>query len=139
MQRNQFNMLKGSCLCGQVRYTYNGIVEELSMCHCSQCRKAQGTAVTANSPLKESDLHFEGKDFIKEYNSSGDKVRAFCSQCGSALYSAKSSVPGIKRIRLGTVDTAFTCQNKYHIHADSIASWHEITDQHPQFKQAKKG
>lgn len=131
-------MLKGSCLCRKVRYTYDGKIEELCMCHCSQCRKAQGVAFATNSPLNNDKLHFQGTQFIKEYLSSADKVRAFCSQCGSALYSAKASVPGIKRIRLGTVDSSFTCQNQYHIHTDSTAPWHEITDQYTQFRQDKK-
>lgn len=131
-------MLRGSCLCKKVRFTYSGEIEELCMCHCSQCRKAQGVAFATNSPLDNNKLHFEGTQYIKEYLSSGDKVRAFCIECGSALYSAKASVPEIKRIRLGTIDTVFACQNKYHIHTDSIAPWHEIADQHPQFKQDKK-
>ena len=42
-------MLKGSCLCGQVRYEYDGDITEVSMCHCGQCRKAQGTAYAAHS------------------------------------------------------------------------------------------
>jgi len=130
-------MLKGSCLCRKVRFTYSAEVTELSMCHCSQCRKAQGTAFAANSPLDDKKLRFEGAEFIKKFPSSGDKVRAFCSECGSALYSAKASVPGIKRIRLGTIDTEFNCQNKYHIHTNSKALWHDITDQHTQFTTEK--
>jgi len=130
-------MIEGSCLCNKVRYTYDAEIVELAMCHCSQCRKAQGTAFATNSPLDESKLRIEGKQYIKEYLSSDDKIRAFCSECGSALYSAKTSVPGIKRIRLGTVDTSFTSQNMYHIHTDSIASWHTITDRHTQYKQGK--
>jgi len=126
-------MLKGSCLCRKIRYTYDGQIEELSI----QCRKAQGAAFATNSPLDNNRLRIEGKQFIKEYLTSGDKVRAFCTECGSALYSAKVSVPGIKRIRLGTIDTDFNCQNKYHIHTDSKATWHDITDQHRQFAQGK--
>lgn len=130
-------MLTGSCLCKKVRFSYNGEIEEVAQCHCSQCRKAQGTAFVTNSPLDVNKLEFEGTEYIKEYSSSGDKVRAFCMECGSALYSAKASLPGIKRLRLGTIDTAFTCQNKYHIYTDSMATWFDITDQYTQFKQSK--
>ncbi len=131
-------MLRGSCLCRKVRFEYDGEIDELCMCHCSQCRKAQGVAFATNSPLNTSELHFEGTQYIKEFLSSKDKIRAFCIECGSALYSAKASIPGIKRVRLGTIDTPFTCQNQYHIHTDSTAPWYEITDQHTQFKQGKK-
>ncbi len=35
----------------------------------------------------------------------------------------------------GTIETDFQCDNKYHIYAESKASWHEITDAAPQFKE----
>ena len=44
-------MIEGSCLCGGIRYQYDGEIEEISLCHCAQCRKAQGSAFAANSPV----------------------------------------------------------------------------------------
>jgi len=127
-------MIKGSCLCGLVSYQYDGDINEMAICHCSQCRKAQGSAFATNSPLDASKLIFTGTEHIKEFASNADKVRAFCSNCGSPLYSALKSLPGTKRLRLGTVDTDFICNNKYHIYTDSIATWDAITDTHVQHK-----
>ncbi|MDP2822502.1 MAG: hypothetical protein Q8O52_07460 [Sulfuritalea sp.] len=45
-------MIEGSCLCGGIRYQYDGEIEEISICHCSQCRKAQGSAFAAASPVE---------------------------------------------------------------------------------------
>jgi len=36
---------------------------------------------------------------------------------------------------MGGIETPFVCENKYHIYADSKATWHEITDGYPQFKE----
>ena len=36
-------MIRGTCLCGAVRYTIDGELSSLSHCHCSMCRKSQGT------------------------------------------------------------------------------------------------
>lgn len=130
-------MITGSCLCGKVQYQYHGKIVELALCHCSQCRKAQGGAFATNSPLDDKLLHFEGREFIKSYQSSEDKVRAFCGDCGSPLYSEKQSVPGIKRVRLGTIDNEFNCDKKYHIYAGSAAQWLEISDKLPQFPEGK--
>ncbi len=130
-------MIKGSCLCGKVSYTYQGDIQEIALCHCSQCRKAQGGAFATNSPVETEKLTFSGTEFIKEFQSNDIKVRAFCSNCGSPLYSARSDLPKVKRLRMGTVTTEFTCENKYHIYADSKASWHDITDQYPQFTEGK--
>ncbi len=128
-------MIKGSCLCGKVSYTYQGDIQEIAQCHCSQCRKAQGGAFATNSPVDAKNLTFTGTEFIKEFQSNEVKVRAFCSNCGSPLYSARSDLPQVKRLRMGTIESDFTCENKYHIYADSKAPWHNITDQDPQFKE----
>jgi len=130
-------MIKGRCMCGRVTYTYHGEINEIAMCHCSTCRHAQGGAFATNSPLDSDKLEFEGKEHIKEFLSSADKVRAFCQNCGSPLYSAKPSIPSVKRVRLGTVETEFTCENKYHIHSNSSAPWHQITDEYHQFADVK--
>ena len=41
------------------------------------------------------------------------------------------------RLRLGTIETPFTCRNAYHIFVGSKAPWHEITDNHPQHMKFK--
>jgi hypothetical protein len=128
-------MIKGSCLCGKVSYTYEGEITEIAQCHCSQCRKAQGGAFATNSPVETKKLTFSGTQFIKEFHSNPIKVRAFCSHCGSPLYSARSDLPDVTRLRMGTVETPLTCENKYHIYADSKAPWHTIHDHYPKFKE----
>ena len=37
-------MLKGSCLCGGIRYEIDAELKAVSNCHCGQCRKASGAA-----------------------------------------------------------------------------------------------
>jgi hypothetical protein len=37
-------MLRGSCLCGGVRYEISGALSKALNCHCSMCRKAHGAA-----------------------------------------------------------------------------------------------
>ena len=77
-------MIEGGCLCGGIRYRYDGEIEEISYCHCSQCRKAQGAPFAAVSPVAADRLEFvAGKELLAEYRSSPDKVRVFCARCGS--------------------------------------------------------
>jgi hypothetical protein len=131
-------MIEGGCLCGGIRYRYDGEIEEISICHCSQCRKAQGSAFAAVSPVATD--HFQilaGAQLLKEYRSSPDKVRAFCANCGSPIYSAKDDTPGIRRLRLGTVDTPFSCANAFHIFTASKASWWDCDDGLPRFAERK--
>jgi hypothetical protein len=131
-------MLKGSCLCGKIQYQYSGDLNEISMCHCEQCRKAQGSAFVAVAPIQSS-LFFilTGQEYIKEYRSSPGKVRAFCQECGSPLYSARDDQPDVKRLRLGTLDTSVTVEHRYHIFVKSKAPWFDIKDGLPQFQEFK--
>lgn len=117
-------MIEGSCLCGGVRFRYDGEIGEISLCHCSQCRKAHGAPYAAVSPVETVRLHFlSGAALLREYRSSANKVRVFCSECGSPIFSARDDLPAVRRLRLGAVDTPFACADAFHIHCDSAAPW----------------
>jgi hypothetical protein len=136
--RQEKKVIEGGCLCGGIRYRYDGKIDEISICHCSQCRKAQGSAFAAVSPVATDRFQIiAGAKLLREYRSSPDKVRAFCANCGSPIYSAKDDTPGIRRLRLGTVDTPFTCANAFHIYTGSKASWWDGDDGLPRFVERK--
>jgi hypothetical protein len=131
-------MIEGSCLCGGIRYQYDGEIEEISICHCSQCRKAQGSAFAAVSPVTAARFKvLAGVELLKEFRSSPDKARVFCANCGSPIYSAKDDAPELRRLRLGTVDTPFTCANAFHIFTASKASWWDCDDGLPSFAERR--
>ena len=131
-------MIEGSCLCGGVSYAYEGTIDEISICHCSQCRKAQGTPFATVSPVVAAKFRLlAGAELLTEYRSSPDKVRVFCSRCGSPIYSALDQRPELKRLRLGTVDTPFVCGKVFHIFTDSQASWYDCDDGYPRHPQRK--
>jgi hypothetical protein len=127
-------MLTGSCLCGAIRYEYTGELGDIVMCHCRHCRKAQGTAFATNSPVASRDFRLTaGQDLLSEFEFRPGKKRAFCSRCGSPIYSRLDSKPEVKRLRLGTLDTAIDQRPAYHIYAASKAEWEEIHDDLPQY------
>ena len=131
-------MIEGSCLCGGIRYRYDGEIEEVSLCHCSQCRKAQGSAFAAVSPVATARFKIlAGAELLKEYRSSPDKVRVFCATCGSPIFSAKDDAPEVRRLRLGNVDTPFTCASTFHIFTASKASWWDCDDGLPSFAERR--
>ena len=129
-------MHQGSCLCGQVSYQLDAEIKEVACCHCQQCRKAQGTAFATNAPVEVQ--HFKvtaGQALIREFASTPGKLRAFCSHCGSPLYSRRLDLPGMLRLRIGTLDTVLRHQPDYHIFAAHKAEWYEINDAQPQFPE----
>jgi hypothetical protein len=83
-------VISGGCLCNGVRYEYDGHIEEISLCHCSMCRKAQGTAYAAVSPIESAKFKIiRGHELLKEFRAVPHKARVFCSNCGSPIYSAR--------------------------------------------------
>ena len=44
-------MLKGSCLCGGVKYEIDGELGAVTNCHCSLCRKMSGSAFSSGSTI----------------------------------------------------------------------------------------
>ena len=101
-------ILSGGCLCEGVRFTYAGPLGgekgAVTVCHCGQCRKAQGYAA-AVAPILASELTIErGEGQIRTFESSPGKIRAFCGTCGSPLWSKLAAKPDRMRLRLGTLD-----------------------------------
>ena len=133
-------LLKGSCLCGNIRFEYSGELGPITHCHCNQCRKSNGSAFAANCSIDGSQFNIvAGEDSIKEYESTTGKYRVFCNNCGSPIYSKKDSIPGKLRIRLGLLDTKIDKKPSFHIYVSSKAEWHEISDELPQYPGIEPG
>ncbi|MFT4581815.1 MAG: hypothetical protein ACI915_001395 [Gammaproteobacteria bacterium] len=128
-------ILSGGCLCGRVRYRILNRPGPLIYCHCSQCRKAQGTGFAANVPVPRASFELtEGANHIKGYQTSKDKTRYFCAKCSSPLYSYLREASNY-RIRAGSLDYAPELLPSAHIFFTSKASWVSVNDDLPQFSQ----
>lgn len=128
-------MHSGSCLCGKIRYEVRGELGASVYCHCSRCRKANGSVVAFNAPAAAQDfVVVAGEQFLKSFDQSEVK-RFFCSNCGSQLFSRRSSAPDLVRLRLGTLDVMPASGPQAHIFVDSKVDWFEIHDTAPQFAQ----
>lgn len=124
----------GSCLCGGVRFEIAGELPPIQVCHCAQCRKAQGSAFAAVLPVKLEQIRFNGgRELLREYESTPGKLRAFCSTCGSPVYSRRPDTPDVLRIRAGLVDNPVSSRIAAHAYVASKADWFEISDGLPQF------
>ncbi|PYE84393.1 GFA family protein [Pseudoroseicyclus aestuarii] len=75
----------GGCLCGSVRFTAQGADEQFNACHCRMCQRWVGGPFMAVSVPAEG-LAVTGDWHIGTYQSSCWAERAFCRQCGSALW-----------------------------------------------------
>lgn len=128
-------MYTGHCQCGGVRFQIHGELEPIQICHCSQCRRAQGGPFATNIPVQESAFALlSGAELLKSFESSPGKHRVFCSHCGSPLYSTKDGLPGVLRIRAGLLSEPLATRLGAHIYVGSKTSWWSINDDLPQFE-----
>ena len=74
----------GRCLCGAVRVSVANPAQDLSVCHCSMCRRWSGSSPSLMVP--EAALAVQGAEHVKAYTSSDWAERTFCDRCGSALW-----------------------------------------------------
>src|SRR5262245_21373228 len=127
-------VLVGRCMCGEVRCEVHGKPGPVAYCHCQTCRRANGTAFAANAPVRARYWKcIAGRDAIREYESSPGKFRAFCSRCGSPVYSRRTDDPETLRMRLGTVDGDPKRRAFAHFWVSEKAPWFEICDDLPQY------
>ena len=119
----------GSCLCGGVRFAIHGELPPIQVCHCSQCRKAQGGPLATNLPVQTDALTWlAGQETLHEYESSPGKMRAFCQNCGSPVYSRRTAMPQVLRIRAGLLDEPLHTSLAFHQHVASRAQWWPTPD-----------
>ena len=126
----------GSCLCGAVRYEIDGPIGPAEYCHCSMCRKAHGTAFSANAEIASSSFRVAlGAELISEFASSAQRRKGFCQRCGSQVFIRRLDDPATLVITLGTLDSdPDTPRPTRHVFVDSKATWHDITDDLPRFR-----
>lgn len=129
-------MHKGSCLCGAVEYEITGSLGPVVYCHCSRCRKANGSAFAAVSPVAgESFRIVKGQESLRSYHTDGGIDRVFCGTCGSPIVGKRDSAPEIVRVRIGTLDTPIDAKVSAHIFVGSKAEWDEILDGSTQYDE----
>ena len=127
--------LKGSCLCGAVTYTVADEFNYALICHCSQCRRATGSAFKPFGGIERAKLKVKGK--LRIY---GDVMThdAHCRSCGSLLYSIVGEGT-TAHVTYGTLIDAPTLAPQAHIFVGSKAPWYTIRDKLPQHEELPPG
>ena len=131
-------MYQGSCLCGTIKFTLSADIKDIVYCHCSQCRKAQGSAFATNANVGQDSFNFiSGEDNLSAYDYSEEQTKFFCKTCGSPIMSKNTNNPDTVRIRLGTIESDITERPSAHIFVSSKANWEEIAGSIPQYEEYK--
>ncbi len=117
--------LKGSCLCGAVKYDVTGETKRFYHCHCSRCRKATGTGHASNLFLQPAMLKWiSGEEQIRAFKVPEAKrfTNSFCATCGSRL-PRQAKDTDIVMIPSGSLDDEPPIKPQARIFSGSSASW----------------
>ncbi|MEZ5680581.1 MAG: GFA family protein [Erythrobacter sp.] len=126
---------EGGCLCGAVRYAFEGDPVAAMVCHCTHCQKQSGSAFSTILSVPEGALELSGEP--STYHDAGESGKAvdriFCTNCGSPLISKVEVAPGMAFIKAGTLDDTSGFAPAVHIWTKSKQCWVE-TGEAPAFE-----
>ena len=126
--------LRGKCLCGEIEYEVADEFVYAQNCHCSQCRRATGSAFKPFAGIERSKLRLtKGASRLTTFGEV-ETHDARCSGCGSLLYSVVREGHYV-HVTLGTLVDAPTIRPTAHIFVGSKALWFTITDDLPQHQE----
>lgn len=77
--------MKGSCLCGAVKFEADEPLRQVVACHCTQCRKTSGHYWAATS-VPHDRFRLTEDAGLRWFQSSASARRGFCGICGSTLF-----------------------------------------------------
>jgi hypothetical protein len=121
--------LTGGCLCGNVRYVYDGAVSGAGYCHCADCRKVSGSAFGVSVRVAAAGFAIisgQPKGFTKQGDSGRPVTRYFCPDCGSPLYTQPPLHPDAVFLKAGSLDDPSVVHPERQAWTRSKVSWAEI-------------
>lgn len=126
--------LAGKCLCGAVHYAVADEFLYAANCHCSNCRRATGSAFKPFAGIERGKLGItKGADNLMIFgDESGNDAR--CKTCGSFLYSVVRDGAFV-HVAMGSLVDEPTLRPTKHIFVGSKARWSTITDDLPQYAE----
>jgi len=133
-RRAERRRLAGKCLCGTVHYAVADEFVYAANCHCSNCRRATGSAFKPFAGIERDKLQVtRGEDKLMIFgDETGNDVR--CRPCGSFLYSVVRNGAFV-HVAMGTLVDDPTIRPTKHIFVGSKAAWFAITDGLPQYEE----
>jgi len=133
----------GGCACGAIRYECSASPVAMVNCHCRNCQRAGGSAYSPTIVVPSATVRVvsgEPKLYDATAESGAIARRAFCPECGSALYATTSARPDFMGIRAGSLDDPSWFEPTADVWTASAQPWDVMDPRVPKFpKQRARG
>jgi hypothetical protein len=116
-------------MCGGVRFEITEPLLVAGYCHCTRCQRRTGNASSISARIAPGSLRvLSGEELIRAWSPPSGSAKAFCGDCGSALWSQRPEDPEIKFVRLGAFDDDPGIRPSYRQFVAYAAPWEELPD-----------
>jgi hypothetical protein len=121
--------LRGSCLCGGVRFEVTEAPATLRYCHCESCKKLSGGIGTVNGRVPSTAIRIlEGADLLQTFRPAEGSAKTFCRSCGSNLFGGGWPDSETASVRASALDEPFEARPSAHLYVRSVAAWETLPD-----------
>jgi hypothetical protein len=99
--------VQGRCHCGAIAYEAEVDPAKVNNCHCEDCQRLSGCAFRSSIGARAENFRMlkgEPTRYVKTADSGAKRVHAFCSNCGSPVYSSAVENPSSYSLRVGALD-----------------------------------
>ena len=121
--------LRGSCLCGGVRFEVTEPFTAVSQCHCTSCKRISGGTGTVSGRARSDAIRvLAGEELLTRYQPDEGSAKTFCSVCGSNLFGGGWPETESASVRLSAIDDPFDRKPEAHIFVRSVAAWETLPD-----------
>lgn len=130
---------RGSCLCGDVRFSVQGVNPSAANCHCTMCRKFHGAAF--GTLVSVSGLRWlAGDSNLKEFVAANGTTRTFCGQCGSSLgFRVRGADATDIELAIATFDDDLPVSVEASIYTHYKANWCDLPAGLPAYGEGRPG
>jgi hypothetical protein len=119
----------GRCLCGAVRYRYEGEPTSIGLCQCRRCQRQSGSAFLIGVIFPKEAVTIEGRLATFEFETDGKRLRRhFCPVCGSAISITLDRYPHIRSIMGGTLDDKSKVKPTFSIWCSDGQPWLKLPE-----------
>lgn len=126
--------LRGGCYCGAIRFEVADEFSYAMNCHCSDCRRATGSAFKPFAGIARKKLRMTaGADRVLIFGDRTANHDVHCGTCGSLLYSVLNQGTRV-HVAMGSLLDEPSIRPSAHIFVGDKAPWFQITDSLPQYE-----
>lgn len=120
----------GRCLCGAVRYRFDGAPNWQAHCHCESCRRATSSPFTSFFGVSHGRWLWTAAK-PAAFASSAGVLRHFCARCGSPMAYQSDRWPEELHFYAASLDTPAEYRPEMHVHWAEHLPWLHLADDLP--------